>query len=174
MATYLHDELGHAVDVTKQTAGTTTDGSGREYALGSRATGSDGSKFIYVQAGAAVAQYQAVAIDELGQAALLTSALALDGHRIGFAQAAFDDNDMGWVLLDSGQGNTYKVGVLSACDSDVKLMTSGTAGYLDDAYTTFIPLGGVVITTTLATTGGATAIVREPVRPSFGIAMSGV
>lgn len=154
--------------------GTTTDGAGAEFKLGSIHTKSDGSKFMYFQAAAAIAQYQAVAITELGQGALLTSDLALDGHAIGFPQVAMADNDFGWAMIDSGGNNTYKVGVLSACDSDVKLKTSATAGYLDDTYTTFVPLSGVTIVTTLASTGGATAIVRGPVRASFGQSLSGV
>lgn len=150
-------------NVALLTAGTTTDGANALYKLGSTIVLPDGSKWAYGQAGEAISQYMAVSIDENGQMLKLTTANALLRYVIGFAQIAFADNDIGWVMLESGQNNTYKVGVLSACDSNKMLMTSGTAGYLDDAYTTFVPLLGVQIVTTLAATGGATCVVKKPV-----------
>ena len=148
--------IGINPDLVK--AGTTTDGVNSEYKLGSMAAKADGSRWIYIQAGEALSQYMLVAIDEKGQALKLTSALALVSHSIGVVQIAFADNDFGWALIEPGMTNDYKIGVLSACDSDVDLMTSATAGYLDDVYTTFVPLTGWMIATTLASTGGATLV----------------
>lgn len=145
------------------TAGTTTDGLNALFKLGAEMTLPDGSVWVYGQAGEAISQYMAVAIDEAGQMFKLTSALALNRHLIGFAQSAFNDNDLGWVMVSSGQNNTYKVGVLSATDSAKMLSTSGTAGYLGSVYSTFVPLLGVMIAVTLATTGGATCVVKKPV-----------
>ena len=139
-------------------AGTTTDGVGAEYDLGTIWTKEDGSTWMYVQAAEAITQYMCVSVSTLGQASKLTSAAALLSPPIGVAQVAFADNDFGWVCLDPAGNNGYKIGVLSACDSGADLATSATAGYLDDAYTTFVPLVGPQIATTLASTGGATWI----------------
>lgn len=160
------------VDPTTTTAGTTTDGAGAPFKLGTKMYRHDGSLWMFVQAAEAISQYMAVGVDEKGQASKLTSALALVSYNIGFAQVAFADNDFGWVLLDAAGNQDYKIGVLSACDSDVDLNTSATAGYLDDTYTTFVPLVGVMIATTLASTGGATAVFQT--RVHLGLRTSGV
>jgi hypothetical protein len=161
---YMHAELSVGIDVTKQTAGTTNDFTGGEWQAGSQARGSDGSLWMYAQANEAVASIgMAVAIDETGQMLKLTAALALAGHRIGFVQAAFLDNAMGWVLLDSGRSNAYVLYALSSAVADIMLMTSATAGALDDAYTTFVPLLGVVLVSAGTTTVACTAIIRAPV-----------
>ena len=148
--------IGAAPSLKK--AGTTTDGVGAEFDLGSCVTLQDGSEWIYAQAGEAITQYMSVYITELGQMLKYTSAAALAGRPHAVAQIAYDDNDFGWVCTFPGANNGYKIGVLSACDSGADLSTSATAGYLDDAYTTFVPLVGCQIATTLASTGGATWI----------------
>lgn len=153
-------------------AGTTTDGQGAPYKLGTKVRLHDGSEWVFAQAGEAISQYMVVAITETGQAMKVTSALALVSHALGVAQVAFADNDFGWFLLDAAGNNDYKIGVLSACDSDVDLNTSATAGYLDDTYTTFVPIVGVMIATTLAATGGATAVFQA--RMHLGLRTSGV
>lgn len=154
------------------TPGTSTAGRGAEYKLGQLGQKHDGSIWMYVQATEAISQYMAVGVQEGGQASKLTSALALVSYSIGFAQVAFAQYDFGWVLVDGAGLNDYKIGVLSACDSDVDLNTSATAGYLDDTYTTFVPLVGVMIATTLASTGGATAVFQTKVH--LGLRTSGV
>lgn len=132
------------VDLASTTAGTTTDGVNAKFALGTSILGSDGSRWVYVQAGAAITQYFTVAIDENFQAVHITSTLAKAGHGVGFAQVAFADNDFGWVCTHSG-GN-ISVRVAAACAPDVQLYTTATAGVLDDtATTTACLLRGVVI-----------------------------
>jgi len=162
--------IGVSSTITK--AGTSTAGVGAEFKPGTIVTRADGSRWMYVQATEAVSQYMCVGVDENGQASKLTSALALVSYAIGVAQVAFAQYAFGFVLIDPANTNVYKVGVLSACDSDVDLNTSGTAGYLDDAYTTFVPLVGWMITTTLAATGGATLIGNG--RLKLGLRTSGV
>lgn len=132
------------VDLTKQTAGTTTDGAGAEFALGTRVSATDGSEWVYVQAGEAIGTAaMAVAIDENFQAVKLTKALADAGHQIGFAQAAFDDNDMGWVPVHA-PGN-INIRVAASCAADVQLYTTSTAGVLDDTSASQTLIRGVVI-----------------------------
>ena len=121
------------VSLTKLTTGTTTDGAGAEFALGTRATATDGSEWVYVQAAAALAIYSCLAIDENFQASLVTSTLAKAGYSIGFNQVAFADNDMGWVACNA-PGN-INVRLLTSCAADVQLYTSASAGILDDTAT---------------------------------------
>jgi hypothetical protein len=118
------------VSLTKLTTGTTTDGAGAEFALGTVVAGTDRSEWTYVQAGAAITKYSWVAIDENFQAVMGTKALADAGYGIGFNQVAFADNDMGWVC--TGSNGNINVRLLNSCAADVQLYTSGTAGILDD------------------------------------------
>lgn len=129
------------VDLTKQTAGTTTDGAGAEFALGTQVTATDGQVWVYAQAGGAITAYDWVAIDENFQMVAGTKALADAGHAVGFAQAAFDDNDMGWVCV---HGKNISVNTLASCAPDVQLYTSGTAGKLDDTSASQTLIRGVV------------------------------
>lgn len=141
------------VDLTKLTEGTTTNGEGAEFALGTRVTGTDGSHWVYVQAGAAITQYYAVAIDENFQAVALTKALADAGHQVGFAQVAFADNDMGWVCVH-GPGN-ITIRVAASCAADVQLYTTGTGGVLDDTSASQTLIRGVVIVTAATNTASS-------------------
>lgn len=138
------------INFAETTAGTTTNGAGAKFRLGQTVLGSDGSRWLYVQAGEAILQYMAVAIDEDYQAVKLTKALADAGHQVGFAQVAFADNEFGWVAVHMpGNGS---VRVLSACAADVQLYTSGTAGILDDTSASQNLIRGVVITVAASST----------------------
>lgn len=149
--------IGVNLSGTKAATGTNLD-QGAEFALGQRVTATDGSEWVYVQAGAAITQYSWVAIDENFQAVMGTKALADAGHGVGFAQVAFADNDFGWVAVNA-PGN-ISVRVLAACAADVQLYTSGTAGALDDTSASQTLIRGVVIVATGVT---ATASVREAI-----------
>lgn len=131
------------VSLTKLTTGTTTDGAGAEFALGTKVNATDGSEWVYVQAGAAITLASWVSIDENFQAVMGTKALADAGHGVGFAQIAFADNDMGWVCTHAhGNINTR---VLASCAADVQLYTSATAGALDDTSASQTIIRGVVL-----------------------------
>jgi hypothetical protein len=118
------------IDLDATTAGTTTNGADAVYALGQSVTATDGSQWVYVQAGAAITQYSWLSIDENFQAVMGTTALAAAGHAVGFAQVGFADNEFGWVCVHA-PGN-IRVRALNSCAADVQLYTSGTAGVLDD------------------------------------------
>ena len=119
-----------------------------EFDLGTTVAGTDGSEWVYVQANGAIAQYDAVGVDENYQAAALTKAMADDGWFVGAAQVAFADNDYGWVCV---KGSNVSVNLLTLCAADVALYTSGTAGKLDDTSSSQTKVDGVV-----AVTGGVT------------------
>lgn len=117
-----------------------------------RHCGSDGKDYVYVQASGAIAQYDIVAIDEAGQAAKVTKALADDGYKIAVAQSAFADDEYGYVQVKG----VVSINVLANCAADVALYTSATAGSLDDTDTSQTKILGLVAT---AAAGGSPAAV---------------
>jgi len=127
----------------------------QDFALGECTMGVDGTKWMFVQAGGAVAQYDCVGITEAFQAIAMTKGIADDGHIVAFAQAAFADNEYGWVACEGADAN-FKVNVLADCAADVALYTTATAGKLDDDSTTQTQIQGAVIVTL---NGGSTAAV---------------
>lgn len=141
------------IDLTAKTAGTTTNGADAVYTLGQRVTATDGSEWVYVQAGAAITQYSWVAIDENFQAVMGTAALADVGHQVGFAQVAFDDNDFGWVAVHAPGNITVRV--LASCAADVQLYTSGTAGAMDDTSASQNLIRGCVLVTAATNTASS-------------------
>lgn len=151
------------INLAETTAGTTTNGQNAKFRLGQTVLGSDGSRWLYVQAGAAITQYDCVAIDEDYQAVPMTKALADAGHQPGFAQVAFSDNDFGWVATHMpGNGS---VRVAASCAADVQLYTSGTAGVLDDTSASQTIIRGVVLAVA-GTSGGVSARECIAVNPS--------
>ena len=140
------------VDFDERVAGTGTSfDEGNQFALGTCAKGSDGTEYIYVHAGAAITLWDCVAIDENFEAVAMTTTLAQAGHQVGFAQAAFADNEFGWVCL---RGSNIRCRAAAACAPDVALFTSATAGVLDDdSTTTREGIVGVVAIVTATATG---------------------
>ena len=120
--------------------------------LGTVVNAANNQQYIHVGAIAAISQYDAVAVSEDGSARPLTSALALVGHRIGFAQQAFASGDNGWVAL---KGSDIKVTLAADCAADTALYISGAAGVLDDSGTAAVQIRGVVAV--VAATSVATA-----------------
>ncbi len=116
-----------------------------EHAPGTRIAGSDGTEWVYVQAGGAIARYDYVTVDETFQAAAGTKKAVDDGHEIAIAQTAFADDAYGWVAT-RGQGKALKLNVLANCAADAALYTSAQAGKLDDDSTSQTRVEGVVIT----------------------------
>lgn len=110
--------------------------------------------FRYVQANGAIAVYDAVKVDDDGQAALLTTAVSgTEPTLVGFAQVAFADNAYGWVFIGEGggSGKGIKVNALTLCAADVKLYTTATGGSIDDTATDLIQ--GVKLVSTNAAGG---------------------
>jgi hypothetical protein len=143
-------EVGVSFD--ERIAGTgASSNEGNQFALGTLVTGSDGTEYIYVHAGGAITLYDWVAIDENYEAVAGTTALAQAGHQVGFAQAAFADDEFGWVAL---RGKNIRCRAAAACAPDIALFTSATAGVLDDdSTTTREGINGVVAVATATATG---------------------
>ena len=124
-----------------------------EHAPGTRIAGTDGTEWIYVQAAGAIARYDYVTVDENFQAAAGTKTAVDAGHAVAIAQAAFADDQYGWVAT-VGQGAALKVNVLARCAKDAALYTTARAGKLDDASSNQTKIGGIAIT---AAAGGSAA-----------------
>lgn len=135
-----------------------------QHALGTCVMGVDGTEFIYVLAGAAVTQYDAVGVDEDFSATALTKAAADDGHQIGFAQVAFASGDYGWVAK---KGANISVRLAASCAADVPLYTTSTAGVLDDAASSQTKIDGVVAVAAIATAGESEIIATHPKSTTF-------
>ncbi|MBF0311119.1 MAG: hypothetical protein HQL56_16510 [Magnetococcales bacterium] len=146
--------MGVNLTVTEPGTGINKD-QGNEFPPGTTVAGTDGTRWIYVHASAAIAQYQVVGISEVFEAAPLTKAMAGDGWYVGFAQVAFADNDFGWVAIE---GTNIKCKVLSNCAKDVSLYTSNTAGSLDDAASNQIKIDGVVAVSGVGATARAVTL----------------
>ena len=121
-------------DLTALVAGTgTSSNEGNQFALGTKAPGSNGTTWMYVHASGAIDQYDFVSIDENGEATAMADASGTALHTPGVAQVAFADNDFGWVCIDAPMGNVNG-NILASCAADTDgLYTTATAGHLDDA-----------------------------------------
>lgn len=118
------------------------------FKVGTQATATDGSQWVYVKATTALTIYDCCVIDEDFNAAPITKALLDTGLRVGFAQVAFTINYYGWVALS---GSNILCRLAGLCAPDVALYTSATAGVLDDSSTSQTKVKGVVAITTAAT-----------------------
>lgn len=102
----------------------------KEHALGTVAQGSDGTEWVYCVSSGAITQYQAVGINEDFDAFAMTSTLAAQSDKLGFAQTAFAAGEYGWVAT---RGTNIKVRTKSSAAADAQLWTTASAGVLDDA-----------------------------------------
>jgi hypothetical protein len=157
--------------------GTTTDGENAPYALGTIADGTDGQRYVFCQAGAAIStttnQPFFLAIDENFQAVKITKALAIAGHRVGVApQVIISDNDFFWAILG---GANFNCKVAVSCAADITLWTTATAGVLDDTSgATHVAVFGVVIAVAASTSASAGSTVREAVVAPGGMLVTEV
>ncbi len=155
-------------DMDRVTAGTTTNGENAEFQLGTRVIGPDGTEYLYVQADGAVTTAitspNAVGIDEDYQAALMTTAKALDNHELGFAPigsgiAVIPDNSFFWART---RGSNFNARVSASAAADTYLRTTITAGRLGTASTaSAVVFYGVVLVTAASASTSAGNSVRE-------------
>lgn len=155
-------------NVDRVSAGTTTNGVNAEFPLGTRVTGPDGTEYVYVQAGAAITTAitspNAIAIDEDYQALLMTTALALVNHDLGFAPIGsgidlIPDNSFFWARV---AGSSFNARVAASAAADTYLRTSATAGRLDTASTaSAVVFTGVVLVVAASASTSASNSVRE-------------
>jgi hypothetical protein len=102
-----------------------------EYALGTRASGKDGSEFVYVQADGAITAADVVILSEAWQADQLdtTNSNGALGDRVGVARTDFANDEYGWVQT---HGVCDALNATTGCAANTKLNSTGTAGRIDD------------------------------------------
>lgn len=124
-----------------------------EAKLGDIGSDSDG-EWMYVKAGAAVAQYAFVLISDAFVATETLSASTIVQH-VGVAQAALLTNEFAWVWIGGpaggGVGKGIKGKILGSYVANTPLLTTGTSGAADDAGSTTIKN----VSATTLTTGAA-------------------
>lgn len=151
-------------NVDRVSSGTTTDGENAEHRLGTRVLGPDNVEYVYCQAGAALmaatTSPNAIAIDENYQAQLMTTALALVGHEVGFCpQIVIADNDFFWARVN---GSNFNIRVAPSAAADTYLRTTATAGLLGTASTaSAVVFTGVVLVVAASASTSASNSVRE-------------
>lgn len=151
-------------NVDRVSSGTTTDGAGAEFPLGTRVHGPDNCEYVYCQAAAALlattTAANALAIDENYQASLMTTALASAGHELGFApQLVIADNDFFWARVN---GSNFNIRAAASAAADTYLRTTATAGLLGTASTaSAVVFTGVVLVVAASASTSAANSVRE-------------
>jgi hypothetical protein len=124
-----------------------------EFGLGDRHTDHDGKVWTYVQASAAIAQYDVVVFDETYTtlAAPVSTSNDARGDKLGVAAVAFADNEYGWLQIYGP--TTLKV--LGSCNPHVELTTTATGGSLDDATTSSLVVADGIVTTAASVSAAA-------------------
>jgi hypothetical protein len=120
-------------DVDAVTAGTTTDGVGAKFTLGTEFFGPGAILYRYVQAAEAISttlnEPYCICIDEVENATKATAANAAAQHRIGFApRQIIADNSFFWARMRGVI--PARVGVSISADAALGLSTGMTAGRL--------------------------------------------
>jgi hypothetical protein len=98
-----------------------------QFALMQEVAAQDATTFIYVQANGAISIGDVVTIDTTGQATRATIATGMLGHRLGFSQVAFADDEYGWIPV---KGNPLSVNVSATSTLNVALYIGTTSGHL--------------------------------------------
>lgn len=137
--------------------------SAQQFPLGTQAMGTDGSLFEYVTCLSVISQYNAVVINEVGQASNATTTnVAAISKKIAVAQVSIPLSSYGWVQR---QG-TMIVNVLADCQDVVLLFTTGTPGKLDDVTVSEGFVLGLVTVSSTSTASAVTALGAAPLQIS--------
>lgn len=148
-------------DVDGIYTGTTTNGQNAPIQLGTVVNGIDGTEYVFVQAGASLMAStrapNALAIDEDYQARLVTSALAAEGHGLGFAPASIiADNAFFWART---KGSGFNARVAASASADTYLRTTLVAGRLGVASTaSAVAFPAVIVAAASASTSAANTV----------------
>jgi hypothetical protein len=144
MVAFYASDTALGVNLSERTTGTSTAFVGAKFTPGQVIDGSNGSKWMYVQASAAIGANDYICVDEAFSASAGTKANVDAGYSIAFAAGtAFAQYDMGWVCVQA-RNSGVAVNVAAGTAADVALYTSGTAGQLDDNSTSQTKIEGIV------------------------------
>jgi hypothetical protein len=128
------------------------------FAVGTTVNLSDGGQAVYVQASSDCATYSAVSVRVDNTVVPLTTTNSANSKAVGFAQTSIGSAYYGWVQI----GGKPRVKVLAACQPNVPLFTTSTAGSLDDATVTAGLIAGLVATTSAASASAPTCVAGYP------------
>lgn len=135
----------------------------QQFPLGTTATGTDGSLFEYVTCLSVISQWNAVVINELGQASNLTSTNGGPtgiGKKIAVAQVSIPLSSYAWVQ----RMGVMVVNVLADCQDIVPLFTTATPGKLDDVTVSECLVLGLNTVSSTSTASAVTAIGASPLQ----------
>ena len=124
------------------------------FALGTVGTGTNGTRWIYVKATAAISAYYVAAIDESFNATPATAALATQGHIPGFCQTAFASGDYGFIPTAGTSDLKVKTAAATVKDSALYIGSSGASDGVVASTTTGGNLLNGVVTVSTAASGG--------------------
>lgn len=127
-----------------------------QFKPGTIGRGNNGTEWMYVKAsGAAIKQYYVAAINNSFGAAPASATTAAQGYKPGIAQAAFAQDEYGWVAVRGGGDLKVKTAATCVKDSQLFVGTTGnSAGVVGSSSATgSCKLNGVVTVTTAASAG---------------------
>jgi hypothetical protein len=134
------------------------------FALGETTVGNNGSEWVYVRASATINAFDVVTFDETYATVVAPISTANDfrGDKIGVAPVAFVALEYGWLQIKG----LCTMNVLASCAANVRLNTTGTAGFLDDdgTATTFQAEGIYLTTARAASNGTAPGVLNYPIQ----------
>ena len=126
----IYSPVGVDVEVTHTTP---------QFTLGTRARGEGQREYVYIQASEALDQYDCVGADESFAAAQFTDTEAEDAWKFGVVPVAFAADAYGWMQV---KGPCTFNGL--AVSADTVLVSTATAGALDDVTNAGVRIQGIV------------------------------
>lgn len=131
------------------------------YPVGTQVLTTDGGLYEYCTCLSIISEFNAVVINELGQASNLTSTNALtDSKKVGVAQVSIPVSSYAWIAR---QGK-MTVNVLANCQDYVILFATSTPGKLDDVTVSECLVLGIVTSTSITTASAISAIAAAPLQ----------
>ncbi len=156
--------MGFAIGYNTSLTSTTAQADGKGFAPGDVIEDGNGCTWVYVKASAAIAQYDIVTYDETFTTTVAPVSTSNDarGDKVGVAAVAFASAAYGFLQIYG----PCTMSVLSLAAANVRLNTTGVAGYLDDdAGSGSIQVEGIYLTTTrTASSGSAAGLLNYPIQ----------
>lgn len=143
---------------------------------GDRVNTTNNGVYMFCRAASTISQYMIVGFGPLADSAtaatgtfapqavpLTTTNAAASGvvgpNMVGIAQTSIDSSRYGWIALN---GTNLRVQSLIACQPNVLLFTTGTAGNVDDAVVSAGQITGLTLITSATSASAARCIASWP------------
>jgi hypothetical protein len=124
----------------------------KRFPLGTKASGTSGTEWIYVQAAVAINAYDMVTYTSVYQASGATTTSASTEARIGVAQHSFAASDYGFIAV---RGDALTVNVSATNQPSVQLYIASTTGKLSSTSSSGT-LQGMFLNANVSSTAGVT------------------